>query len=139
MIERPDDTNGYTGAQGTVRSLLRLEGAALFIACTVAYFAWAQAQWWLFAVLFLAPDLALVALLAGRRAAAVAYDATHLTVGPLVLAGIGALTGTQWATEAALIWGAHIGIDRAVGYGLRYPGSFEATHLGPVGQLKRAR
>jgi len=39
----------------------------------------------------------------------------------------------------SLIWGAHIGIDRAVGYGLRYPASFENTHLGAVGSLRKAR
>jgi hypothetical protein len=28
-----------------------------------------------------------------------------------------------------LIWIAHIGVDRALGYGLKYPSSFKDTHL----------
>jgi hypothetical protein len=31
-----------------------------------------------------------------------------------------------------LIWIAHIGLDRAIGYGLKYPTGFRDTHLGKV-------
>ena len=34
----------------------------------------------------------------------------------------------------ALIWAAHIGFDRALGYGLKYPTSFGETHLGRIGR-----
>jgi hypothetical protein len=30
----------------------------------------------------------------------------------------------------ALIWLAHIGMDRMLGYGLKYSGGFKDTHLG---------
>ncbi|MCS4316879.1 hypothetical protein M2407_001178 [Serratia sp. BIGb0234] len=35
---------------------------------------------------------------------------------------------------AALIWGAHIGFDRALGYGLKYASGFADTHLGGLGR-----
>ena len=38
----------------------------------------------------------------------------------------------------ALIWVAHIGFDRMLGYGLKYPTAFGHTHLGVVGKLRRA-
>jgi hypothetical protein len=36
------------------------------------------------------------------------------------------------AVLVSLVWAAHIGADRAVGYGLKYPTGFEDTHLGRV-------
>jgi hypothetical protein len=35
----------------------------------------------------------------------------------------------------AMIWMAHIGIDRALGYGLKYSAGFTFTHLGRIGRL----
>ena len=34
----------------------------------------------------------------------------------------------------ALIWIAHIGLDRALGYGLKYATGFGDTHLGRIGR-----
>jgi hypothetical protein len=31
-----------------------------------------------------------------------------------------------------LIWGAHIALDRVLGYGLKYPDGSKETHLGRV-------
>ena len=36
------------------------------------------------------------------------------------------VTPSVWV---ALVWAAHIGVDRAVGYGLKYPTGFKHTHL----------
>jgi hypothetical protein len=33
------------------------------------------------------------------------------------------------ALQIALIWLAHIGVDRMLGYGLKYPTGFKDTHL----------
>ena len=80
-------------------------------------------------LLFLAPDLSFVGLAVGGRVGAIAYDAAHTYVGPILLAS-GALIG-DWTTgvQLGLIWLAHIGIDRALGYGLRYPNAFNENHL----------
>ena len=126
------------GAQGSVRSLLRGEGAALFAACLIVYAIWVDTPWWYFAVLFLAPDLSFIAFLAGRRVGAMVYNAAHTTIGPIIVVSAGLSAANPWLTAAAVIWAAHIGIDRAVGYGIRYPDNFEQTHLGAVGALKKA-
>ncbi|MFO7892188.1 MAG: DUF4260 family protein [Longimicrobiales bacterium] len=33
----------------------------------------------------------------------------------------------------AAVWAAHIGMDRALGFGLKGPDAFQQTHLGWVG------
>jgi hypothetical protein len=84
------------------------------------------ASWSWFAALFLVPDLSFLGYLAGPRVGAVAYNAAHGLVGPAVLAAL-----SPWL---ALIWVAHVGFDRALGYGLKYGTSFGATHLGMLGK-----
>jgi len=67
--------------------------------------------------------------LAGQAFGAAAYDAAHTYVLPVALAGVGVIVGAETAVELGLIWLTHIGVDRAVGYGLKYPSSFKDTHL----------
>ncbi len=120
-------------AIGGVRLLLRLEGVAMG---TVALVAYAQhgLGWSAFAWLFLLPDAAFLGYLAGARIGATAYDATHSTLGPLALLMAGMLGGLPTATALALVWFAHVGFDRALGYGLKYASGFTATHLGRIGR-----
>jgi hypothetical protein len=117
---------------GKVGTLLRIEGLMLFCAATVFY-GTTGASWWLFAVLFLAPDLSFLAYLAGPRLGAIGYNAFHATIGPLLLGLGGMIMHGSSAGSLALIWLAHIGIDRALGYGLKYASGFGFTHLGRIG------
>ena len=110
------------------RWLLRVEGLALFVAAVVLYFHF-DYPWWLLLVLALAPDLSMAGYAAGTRVGAVAYDAAHTTVLPLALGVVGVLAEGDLAIQLALIWLAHIGADRALGYGLKYPTHFKDTHL----------
>lgn len=124
---------GYPPAHVTF--LLRIEGAAIFLAA-VAAFHLTGANWWLFALLILAPDLAFLASLAGEKAGARAYNIAHTYTAPLVLGPLAWLIGGTWALPVALIWIAHIGADRALGYGLKYD-RFHDTHLGPIGKSRK--
>jgi Domain of unknown function (DUF4260) len=111
--------------------LLRLEGLALFVGALIVYVDQGYA-WWLLVVLFLAPDLSFAGYIAGRRVGAAVYNALHSTVGPVGLAAAGVLSNTDWCVQLALIWLAHIGLDRLLGYGLKYPTAFKDTHLNRV-------
>jgi hypothetical protein len=107
---------------------LRLEGAALLGATVILYFH-ADYQWWLFLVLLLAPDLGAAGYLLGPRIGAALYDTAHFELLPVAFAVVGVLNGSDTCLKIALIWLAHIGMDRAVGYGLKYPTGFKDTHL----------
>ena len=110
------------------RLLLGLEGAAVAAGATVLYFDGGH-PWWLYLALALAPDLSMVGFVAGARAGAATYDAAHTYALPVALAVIGVLAGADTAVAVALVWLVHIGVDRAVGYGLKYPTGFKDTHL----------
>ena len=110
------------------RLLLRLEGVAVAAAAATVYLD-RDYSLWLALALVLAPDLAFLGYLAGPRIGSYAYNAAHTTVGPLVLGSVGVVGDSRLAVEIALIWLFHIGVDRAIGYGLKYPSSFKDTHL----------
>ena len=125
------DTAG--SVSGGLRTLLRLEGLALLALMTAAYAVLGE-SWWIYAVLFLAPDLSFAAYLAGPRAGAFVYNAAHSTIGPIMLAAAGFALGPALVFSIAMIWLAHIGLDRALGYGLKYSSGFGFTHLGRIGK-----
>jgi uncharacterized protein DUF4260 len=110
------------------RRLLHLEGLAVFVAALVLYFE-ADYGWLLLVLLALAPDLSMLGYVAGPRVGALSYDLVHTYVGPLALGVVGVLVGADLAMQLALIWAAHIGADRLLGYGLKYPSAFKDTHL----------
>lgn len=116
---------------------LRIEGLALFVAAVAAYLFFGG-SWWLFFLLILVPDLSMVGYLAGPVIGAVAYNAMHTTIGPLGLLVLALWGGSDLAVQVAAIWLAHIGIDRALGYGLKYRSAFTETHLGRIGGAAKA-
>jgi hypothetical protein len=129
MSETVTATGAVTGA---VRILLRLEGLALLASMVLVYALWGG-SWWIFALLLLLPDISLAAYLAGPGTGAIVYNAAHSTVIPAALAALGLALSQPLMVSLAIIWLAHIGMDRAVGYGLKYQAGFGFTHLGRIG------
>lgn len=127
---------GDGAVRGGVRALLRTEAAVVFALALWAYGRWG-AGWGTFAACFLLPDLAFLAYFAGPRLGALAYNATHALLGPLALLALGVVGGERMALVAGLIWIAHVGFDRMLGYGLKYATDFHATHLGRIGRIGR--
>ena len=111
--------------------LLRAEGAAMFAGSALVYWLGGE-SWWLFGLLLLAPDVSMLGYLAGRRVGAAAYNVFHSYPLPAVLGGFGVVAGAPLAVAVALVWFAHIGADRMLGYGLKYDTGFKDTHLGRV-------
>ena len=118
---------------GAPRMILQAEGAVALAAAAGAY-GWSGTHWSLFAVLFLVPDLAMLAYFAGPRVGAASYNLAHSYILPAILLGVGLAVGSIWFVPVALTWIAHIGFDRTVGYGLKYATAFGDTHLGRKGK-----
>lgn len=114
---------------GSPRRWLRIEGAALLTGSLIAYSATDQV-WWLIPVAILLPDLSMMGYLGGTRLGARIYNVAHTTPIPAAVVGIGWWQHTPLAAALGLIWLAHIGLDRLIGYGLKYDDHFQHTHLG---------
>lgn len=94
-------------------------------------------DWWWFAIFFFAPDISMVGYLAGARLGAITYNTFHhkaLAIG-VYLAGV--LLASSFLQFAGLILLAHSSFDRIFGYGLKYPDSFQHTHLGMIGRAAK--
>jgi hypothetical protein len=128
---RPDATPAEIS--GGVLWLLRAEGLAVAAAAALMY-AKSGFGWDLFALFFLAPDISFLGYLVGNRFGAMAYNAAHSYVGALACFSAGLLLASPALEVAGLIWLAHIGVDRALGYGLKYATGFTDTHLGRIGR-----
>lgn len=118
---------------GRPRMILMLEGFALFALCIFAY-AKLGYSWWLFGALILAPDIGMVGYLRNAKLGALTYNLLHLTPLPIALGIAGYAWSGPLAIAIALIWLAHIGMDRMLGYGLKYETGFADTHLGRIGK-----
>jgi hypothetical protein len=129
-VASPKTAGAVTGG---VRTLLRLEGLALLSGMTLLYAVWGG-SWWIYALLFLVPDLSFTAYLAGPKAGAIGYNAAHSYMAPVTLMVLGFGMASPLTLSVAMIWLAHIGFDRALGYGLKYSAGFGFTHLGRIGK-----
>lgn len=130
-------TAGTGAATGGVKILLRLEGLTLFAGMVMLYASW-DGSWLVFALLFFVPDLSFLAYLADAKFGALVYNAAHSYMAPVTLLTLGFGFASPLTLSIALIWLAHIGLDRALGYGLKYSAGFGFTHLGRIGRQKDA-
>ncbi|QJE72698.1 DUF4260 family protein [Aerophototrophica crusticola] len=131
-----DGCPGAGAVKGAPLLLLRLEGAAALALSVLAYREMGGGWGW-FLGLFLLPDLSMLGYMLGARAGAACYNLAHTYLAP-ALVGIAAwVAGAEMAVLGSLIWSAHVGFDRLLGYGLKYPDAFGSTHLGTIGRAAR--
>jgi hypothetical protein len=88
---------------GGVRTLLRLEEFALFAGMTLLYGVW-DGSWWIYGILFFAPDLSFAAYLAGPRFGAMIYTAAHSYLAPISMMTLGFATNEPLILSIAMIW-----------------------------------
>ena len=116
-----------------MKNLLKLEelflfGLALFLFSKLDY------GWGWYALWFFAPDLSMVGYLANPRVGAWTYNLIHHKALAVTLYVLGVLLSIPWLAFAGTILLGHSSLDRVLGYGLKYPESFQATHLGKIGK-----
>lgn len=118
---------------GGVRVILRLEGLVVLAAALLAYSRFGNG-WTIFAIFFLMPDLSFLGYLLGPRVGAVAYNFVHSYIGAIACLTAGLSLSMPLLLTVGLIWCAHIGFDRMLGYGLKYQAGFAFTHFGRIGR-----
>ncbi|MGI8822871.1 MAG: DUF4260 domain-containing protein [Acidimicrobiia bacterium] len=117
-------------------AIQRVEGAALLVFAVVV-FALSDLSWRWFALLLLIPDLCMLGYLANDATGAAVYNVGHTMVWPMGLLAWGLAADQRWPIGIGAIWLAHIGMDRALGYGLKLADGFKHTHLGWIGRPGR--
>jgi len=131
-VESQANDTGLNVRFSMPRLLLHTEGLAVFAAAIFLYARYTDAPWWLFLVLLLTPDVAMLPYFISPRWGAVSYNVLHTYLAPIALIVTALLIGWNLGLALGLILLAHIGMDRTVGYGLKYGIAFKETHLGRV-------
>ncbi|PCI87942.1 MAG: hypothetical protein COB24_04170 [Hyphomicrobiales bacterium] len=111
-----------------IRYFLQLEGAAIFGLALFIY-AYLGGSWWLFGALILVPDLSMIGYAFGLKVGTFCYNLMHNYILPAALAMMGVYLNDALLIQIAIIWFAHIGMDRMIGYGLKYSSGFKHTHF----------
>lgn len=114
-----------------IKLILELEGLAILAAAIYMYHL-SDASWVLLAVLILVPDISMVGYLKNTRLGAITYNLMHNYVLAIILLMAGVIMKNVTLVSLGLILAAHIGMDRFLGFGLKYPTSFKETHLQKV-------
>ncbi len=122
----------------SVLGWLRAEGAAAFVS-GLALYGWLDGPWIAVVPLLLVPDISMVGYLRGPRLGAVTYNLVHNWVIGLGVLGVGLVADATPIAIAGAVLIAHIGMDRALGYGLKLSSSFQDTHLGRIGRERGER
>ncbi len=118
---------------GLPRIWLRLEGLAAFVA-GLALYAAVGGEWLWALPLLLVPDVSMVGYLFGPARGAMAYNLVHNWALAIVLFALGFWLSSPPLGLAGSVLIAHVGVDRLMGYGLKYPTDFGDTHLGRIGR-----
>jgi hypothetical protein len=113
----------------TMKNFLRIEEAMQLV---LAIYLYNQLPYdgWLYAALFLTPDISMAAYLFGTNVGALFYNLFHHKGVAIGIYLIGIYVTSHLVMLAGLLLFGHTAFDRILGYGLKYPDNFKHTHLG---------
>ena len=120
-----------------MQSLLKLEEWGIFLLC-IFLFSRLPFAWWWFPALLLLPDIGMIGYLVNAQTGAFTYNLIHHRGIAALVAAYSLWSGDVKWQLAAIILFAHISMDRALGYGLKYNDRFSNTHLGIIGKAQTA-
>lgn len=89
---------------------------------------------WLYAMLFLTPDISMLGYVVNTRVGAIAYNLFHHKGLALAFYLLGIYASSSVIMFIGLLIFGHSAFDRMLGYGLKYPDNFKHTHLGWIGK-----
>lgn len=116
-----------------MKNMLRIEEAMQF---ALAIFLFNQLPFagWIYAAVFLTPDISMLGFVFGTRIGAYSYNLVHHKGMAIIIYLLGAYTSANVVMLAGLVLFGHSAFDRILGYGLKYPDNFKNTHLGWIGK-----
>lgn len=111
-----------------LRKIISLEYLLAFLISLFFYWQFDFSLFYFFLFLLL-PDLSMLGYTVNTKVGALFYNLGHSLILPTILMMIGFGMMSTLPLMASIIWLAHIFLDRALGYGLKYDEGFKKTHL----------
>ena len=113
----------------------RIEAMAVLLA-SIYFYNHLHFNFLLFILLLFSIDIFMLGYLIDNKVGAYTYNIGHSLIIPLIILVAGVVSGNRILVGFSLIWFAHIGLDRTLGYGLKFMTGFGNTHLGHIGKEK---
>lgn len=110
------------------RLIVRWEYGILLLLTVVAYLTWGFSIF-VFGIFLLVPDVFMLGYLLNNKVGAILYNFGHTFIFPLLFLLLYIVIKEPLLLMIAMIWTAHISMDRALGYGLKYEEGFKITHM----------
>lgn len=107
-------------------NLVKLENVFVLI-LVLSLYAIFDFSFWIFLICLLAPDLTAIGYVFNKRIGSMVYNVGHTYALPSLVTLLYLLLNEPVLLQIALIWLAHISIDRTLGYGLKYASDFKIT------------
>lgn len=111
-----------------IKTLLKFEALAIFLTC-LYFYRQLNASWLFFVLLWLLPDISMIGYLRNGRIGAFIYNFAHNYILGLLIIFLGLSQDNNFVASLGVILISHIGLDRFLGYGLKYPSGFKDTHI----------
>lgn len=112
----------------SIKTILKLEGALVFVTSIYFYFQM-SGNLWMLILLLLVPDVFMIGYKKNNIIGARVYNLAHTYIIPGVLIFAGYKLNIKSLIYLGLIWSTHIGMDRLMGYGLKKDSGFKDTHI----------
>ena len=111
----------------------RIEGLSIALGVSVFYFL-NNGNAFVFAVTIILVDFFMIGYLFDKKLGAIFYNLGHSYTISVILWFLSLLDSSNLLLGISAAWIAHIGIDRAFGFGLKHTTGFHDTHLGRIGK-----
>ena len=116
-----------------MKNIIKLEELGVFALSVFLLFKLAHPlSWWMYALLFFAPDIGMLGYLINTRVGAVTYNYFHHKAVASFLVILGVVVANHFLIMSGLLMFAHSSFDRVLGFGLKYPDSFKHTSVGTI-------
>jgi hypothetical protein len=109
----------------------RIGAGFVFLACVYFYY-YLHFNFLWFVIFLFSVDIFMLGYLLNPKIGAHIYNLGHSTIIPAILLVFGTAYTNNYLLAAGIIWLAHVGWDRAFGYGLKFRDGFKHTHLGDL-------
>ncbi len=106
------------------------------LALSIVFFSQLSFAWWWYPAFILVPDVSMIGYAFGNRIGAYSYNFAHHKGIAIIVGLLGYYIQSEGLELAGIILFAHASMDRIFGYGLKYPDSFQHTHLGILKNMK---
>jgi hypothetical protein len=111
-----------------VNVITRIENLAVVFG-VLYFYQQISGNWYLFFLFLLVPDISMIGYLINKKIGAITYNLVHNYILASLLIAIGFFANNITFHALGLILTAHVGIDRVLGFGLKYSSGFKDTHM----------